>query len=112
MNISAGFPEHRRWRSDDSPLPLQQRADERYLAGQCLQGDAAGDEHLDPVYQLARRRLLSELASLSEGVEGLHRLAQQLRFDVREMDPDDLLHQFGAGELDVVEDAAPQKGVR
>jgi DNA-binding XRE family transcriptional regulator len=72
---------------------------------------ARAQQRADPVDQLRGRRLLAQLVLLAQPVEFDQYLIEQLGVEVRMVHVDDLAHRRHVGELDVVEDAAPQEGV-
>ncbi|MNL16311.1 hypothetical protein D3C87_1373460 [compost metagenome] len=99
-------------------LVLQQRAVQRRNRGlavgaaQRLGGNVLGHQQLEPVDQLGRARLLLQPGQVAHLVERVQRGGHQLALDARVVDVHDLLHGVRVGELDVVEEAAAQEGVR
>src|SRR5690242_11072705 len=102
----------------DVLLVLEQRAMQRRnerLAIRALERlgrDVFGEQQLEPIQQLGSRRLLLETGNLAQIEEDLERLLQQRLFEAGKMHVDDLRHRVPVGEPDVVEETAPQEGVR
>src|SRR3546814_4584639 len=61
--------------------------------------------------QFRRRGLFLEARNVAKLVEDVQRLCDQHLLDAGEVHVDDRLHRLPVGKLDVVEKAAPQKGV-
>ncbi|CAG9215594.1 hypothetical protein BGLA2_2490011 [Burkholderia gladioli] len=99
-------------------LVLEQRAGQRrhhqLVVGraQRLGRDVLGQQQLEPVEQFGGRRFLLEPRHAAQLEEALERGAHQRLLDAGVVDLDDALHRRGIGELDVVEEAAAQEGVR
>lgn len=79
---------------------------------QGLRLDVLGDEELEPVEQFGGRRLLLEARHLAGLQEHPQRLFDEAVLDAGIVHLDDGLQRLGIGELDVVEEAAAQEGVR
>src|SRR3546814_10498007 len=71
----------------------------------------SSDLQLQPVEQFRRRWLFLEARNVAKLVEDVQRLCDQHLLDAGEVHVDDRLHRLPVGKLDVVEKAAPQKGV-
>ena len=69
------------------------------------------EQQLEPVDQLARRRLFLEPRHFAHLVEDIHRAADERLLDAGEVDLDDLGHRVAVGEFDIVEETAAQEGV-
>ncbi len=99
-------------------LVLQQRAGQRrhrdlvVLRAQRLGRNLLGDQQLQPVEEFGGRRFLLEARQLAHAEEHRQRVGQQFLAQLREVDVDDGLHRVLVRELDVVEEATAQEGVR
>ena len=91
---------------------LQEHAEERHLFVQIRHIDAADHERLDPVEELRGGRSLLQILHIADLVERFEGILHQFLVDIAVVHVDDLLHLLGIREFDVVEDAAPQEGIR
>src|SRR5262249_22950376 len=96
-------------------LVLQERPVQRWnefggvLLLQGLGRNVLVEQKLQPVEQLARRRLLLEARHVADLIENVEGFRHQFLFDVGIVHVDDLLHRVAFGKLDVVEEAATKE---
>src|SRR5688572_26026978 len=102
----------------DVLLVLEKRAVERWdqfsrvALAQAFRPDVLREQELEPIQQLGGRRFLLQPGHLADLEEDAQGLLDETALDARVMHLDDAVHGLGVGELDVVEEAAAQKGVR
>src|SRR4249920_409867 len=82
------------------------------VAAQDFRRNVLGHQQLDPVQEFGRGGLLFQAWRVADLEERRQRLVQQLALQARKMHVDDLRHGGSVGKADVVEEAAPQEGVR
>lgn len=73
--------------------------------------DRLGQQQAQPVQQLGGRRLFLQARRFAQREEGIERGAQHVLADVGVVHADDIAHGVAVRKADVVEKAAPQKGV-
>jgi hypothetical protein len=99
-------------------LVLEQRAVQRrnqllgVVAAQRFGRYVLRHQQLDPIEELGGRGLLLQTGGFADPEERGERLAQQLALQIGVVHIDDLRHRRFVRKADVVEKAAPQKGVR
>jgi hypothetical protein len=87
--------------SIDILLLLEQRANEGDVLFDLVDADAGAQQRADPIDQLGRRWLLSQLVLLAQPVKLDQHLVEELGIQVGVVHVDDLPHQRRIGELDV-----------